>query len=79
MTKYRVYVQTTATAVVEVEVPDGVTDPDEISQIAADKGEFPTLSAKASGWGEKWSLELGDWEDVIEDGKPYVEPIAAGE
>lgn len=74
MAKYRVHVQTTASATVEVEVPDDVTDPNEISELAFDKADFPHLSAKAAGWGETWSLDLGEWEDVIEDGKPAVEP-----
>ena len=72
MTKYRVYVTTTASAVVNVEVPDDVTDPNEIAEIAFDKAEFPKLSAKASGWGESWSMEIGEWEIETENGAPYV-------
>ena len=73
MPKYKVFVQTVASATVEVEVPEGVTDPNEISELAFNQAEFPSLSANASGWGKSWSLDLGEWEDVIEDGQPVVE------
>ena len=72
MAKYRVYVTTTASGTVDVEVPDDVTDPNEIAELAYDKAEFPALSAKGSGWGEPWSLELGEWEVETEGGVPYV-------
>ena len=72
MAKYRVYVTTTASAVVDIEVPDDVTGPNEIAEIAFDKAEFPTLSAKASGWGEPWSMDIGEWEVETENGVPYV-------
>jgi len=72
MAKYRVYVTTTASGTVDIEVPDDVTDPEEIAELAYSNGELPTLSAKGSGWGEPWSLELGDWETETENGVPYV-------
>ena len=72
MAKYRVYVTTTASGTVDIEVPDDVTDPEEISEIAFSKGELPTLSAKGQGWGESWSLDLGEWEPEIENGVTYV-------
>lgn len=72
MTKYRVYVTTTASGTVDIEVPDDVTDPELIAELAFNEGTFPTLSAKGSGWGESWSLELGDWETEVEDGVAYV-------
>ena len=72
MPKYRVYLTTTASAAVDIEVPDDVTDPDEIAELAWSESEFPTLSAQASGWGRPWSLDLGEWEADIVDGIPYV-------
>jgi hypothetical protein len=72
MTKYRVYATTTASAAVDVEVPDGVTDPEEISELAFAKGLLPNLSAQASGWGQPWSIDLGEWEPEIVDGVSYV-------
>jgi hypothetical protein len=73
MPKYKVFVQTVASATVEVDVPEGMTDPNEISELAFNQAEFPSLSANASGWGRSWSLDLGEWEDVTEDGTPVVE------
>jgi hypothetical protein len=72
MAKYRVYVTTTASGTIDIEVPDDVTDPEEISEIAFSKGEWPRLSAQGSGWGQPWSLELGEWEPEIQDGAAYV-------
>jgi hypothetical protein len=72
MAKYRVYLKTTASGVVDVEVPDDVTDPEEIAELAWQEAEFPTLSAQASGWGRSWSLDLGEWETDVVDGTAYV-------
>ena len=72
MAKYRVYLTTTASAAVDIEVPDDVTDPEEISEIAWNEAEFPSLSAQASGWGQSWSMDLGEWGNEIVDGVVYV-------
>ena len=72
MPTYRVYLTTTASATVNVEVPDDVTDPEEIAELAWSEAEFPTLSAQASGWGQSWSMDLGEWETEIVDGVVYV-------
>ena len=72
MSKYRVYATTTASGYVDIEVPDDVTDPEEISEIAFAKHSLPTLGANASGWGQPWGLELGEWEPDIVDGVSYV-------
>jgi hypothetical protein len=72
MAKYRVYVTTTASGSVEIEVPDDVTDPEEISELAFSKGKLPRLSAQGAGWNEPWSLDLGEWETDIVDGVAYV-------
>jgi hypothetical protein len=57
MPKYDVYFTTQASGVVTVEADDE----EEAREKAWDE-ELPTLSAKGSGWGEPWSLELGEWE-----------------
>ncbi len=72
MAKYRVYVTTMASGAVDIEVPDDVTDPEEISELAFRKGTLPSLTAQGSGWGEPWSLELGEWEPEEQDGVAYV-------
>jgi hypothetical protein len=72
MAKYRIYVTTTASGTVDIEVPDDVTDPTEIVERAFDEGEFPSLSAQGTGWGRPWSMDLGDWEIETENGIPYV-------
>lgn len=64
MPKYRAYFQTTASATVEIDVPDGMTDPEEIADYAYTHGQMPSLGAQASGWSQPWSLDLGEWETV---------------
>lgn len=74
MAKYRVSMQTVATTVIEVEVPDDVTDPEEIAERAYEEGTFPTICAHCSGWGKDHNLDLGDeWEVSEYEGKPLVE------
>ncbi|MFT2016317.1 hypothetical protein ACMA1D_10805 [Streptomyces sp. 796.1] len=43
------------------------TDPDLIAEEAAEYGDFPTVCAQCSGWGQGFSLELGDEWEVCED------------
>lgn len=71
MPKYRVYLRTVASATVEIDVPDGMTDPEEIAEYAYDHGEAPTLGAQASGWGQPWSLDLGEWENEVHASGPH--------
>lgn len=74
MTKYRVNMQTVATTVIEIEVPDDMTDPEEIAERAADEAEFPTLCAQCAGWGRNVSLAMdGEWTVSEYEGKPLVE------
>jgi hypothetical protein len=74
MAKYRVSMQTVATTVVEIEVPDDVTDHEEIATRAAEEGEFPTICGQCAGWGRGYSLDMGDEWNVSEyEGKPLVE------
>lgn len=77
MPKYRVWLTTPAEAAIEVEVPDSVTDPEDILD-AAYEGDMPTLCAHCSGWNDSYSLGLGEaWEPVEEAGssKPLIEKI----
>lgn len=71
MPKYRVYFQTVASATVEVEVPDGMTDPEEIADYAYNRGQMPSLGAQAAGWGQSWSLDLGEWENTVHGEGPH--------
>lgn len=71
MAKYRVYVQTTASATVEVDVPDGMTDPELIAEYAHEYAEMPSLGAQASGWGQSWSMDLGEWETTDHGDGPH--------
>ena len=76
MAKYRVNMQTVATTVIEVEVPDDVTDLEEIAEIAANEGEFPTICAQCAGWGREYSLDMdGEWNVSEYEGKPLIERV----
>ena len=66
MPKYRVFLTTTASASIAVDVPEGVTDPEEIAERAWNQGE-PSLCAQCSGWGHPFDLELGEWETEIHE------------
>jgi hypothetical protein len=71
MPKYRVYLQTVASTVVEVEAEDKY---DAIEK--ATEQDMPTICAQCSGWGKSWNLELGDvWEgdDDIEQAVEEIE------
>lgn len=63
MAKYTVYLETTASMTVTVEVDDGL-DAEEAINKAIDKAyeAIPgDVCAQCSGWGQKWSLDLGEW------------------
>ena len=58
MPKYRVYLQTVASTVIEVEAEDK----NEAYELAVDQ-DMPTICGQCSGWGGDHNLELGDtWE-----------------
>lgn len=77
MAKYRVNMQTIASTSIEIEVPDDVTDLEEITERAFNEANFPTLCAQCSGWGKDYSLDLGDEWDVSEyNGEPLIERVA---
>jgi hypothetical protein len=66
-----VYLTTTASLSVEVEVDDDL-DEYEAGEDAIEKAleKAPKeVCASCSGWGKKWSFDLGPW-DVLEDEKP---------
>jgi hypothetical protein len=69
--KYRVYLTTTASATLDVEVPDDLGE-DEAREQAIEEAiqEAPSgVCASCSGYGQEWSLELGgDWDVVPADG-----------
>lgn len=58
MTKYRVYLQTVASTVIEVEAEDK----DDAYEKAIVQ-DMPRLCAHCSGWGKSWNMDLSDvWE-----------------
>jgi hypothetical protein len=62
--KYTVYMQTTASAAVTVEVDDDLAGEEALQQaldLAYDA--VPSeVCAQCSGWGKNYSLDLADWE-----------------
>lgn len=64
MPKYRVPMTTYANATIVVETDK--TDPEEIFEEALAQGG-PGVCAQCSGWGQSYSLEIGDdWEPVTD-------------
>jgi hypothetical protein len=72
MTKYRVYLQTVASTVIEVEAEDK----NEAYEIAADQ-DMPRICAQCSGWGSDQNLELGDVWEGDDDIEKAVEEVKA--
>jgi len=65
MTKYRVFLTTTASLSVNVEIDDAKMDEDEAREAAIEEAhqEAPSgVCAQCSGWGRSWGLDLGEWE-----------------
>lgn len=65
MSKYTVYMDTTASLAVHVEIDDSGMDERQASEAAIEAAysEAPRgICAQCSGWGEQWSLDLGGWE-----------------
>jgi len=56
MPKYRVYLTTTASATVYVEAEN----PDDAIDLAYEEGPAG-ICAHCSGWGQNWSVDLGEW------------------
>ena len=62
MNKYRVYLQATADLSVVVEAED----PEEALDLAYESRQY--LCSQCAGWGESWSLDIGEWEAAGEPG-----------
>lgn len=58
--KYRVWLETVASTVIEVEAEDE----EQAKDLAYEEG-MPSLCAQCSGWGQDQNLELGDAWDVV--------------
>jgi len=78
MAKYSVPMTTWASTTVEIEVPDDMTDPEQIAEIAERQlhaDGIPSLCHQCAGgtrYGSQ-NLEIGDeWEAAETDGKPGV-------
>ena len=70
MAKYTVYLTTTASMTVEVEVDDEGKDLDDVTDEAIDKAFAIAprdVCGQCSGWRQKWSLDLGEFEAVDEN------------
>lgn len=75
MSKYRVYLGTGASLTVTVEIADDV-DPDEAKEQAIEKAfdiAPSSVCAQCSGWGQPYSLDLGEW-DIEKYNDKEVEP-----
>ena len=77
MARYSVPMTTWASTVVDVDVPDDITDPEQIAELAlqqmAEEGGPSLCHQCASGRRGSGGLELGDeWGAVQHDGKPEV-------
>jgi hypothetical protein len=68
--KYRVYLQTIASFSMEVEVDDDLDQQAaKEAAIEAAYDEAPNnVCAQCTGWGQKWSLDLGGEWEVAKDG-----------
>lgn len=75
MATYAVTLITNASTVVEVTVPDDVTDPTTIAELAIEENRGPNLCHQCSGGGRSNGQELtigDDWEPVMFDGTPSI-------
>jgi hypothetical protein len=76
MAKYTVYLETTASMTVTVEVDDNLNE-DDAREAAMEEAfqEAPSgVCAQCSGWKEKWNLDLGEWEVARETDGKEVQP-----
>lgn len=83
--KFKVNVQTYASATVIANVPDeklvelardlektvDELTPDDVTDYVYEYMETPTICAQCSGWGQSHSLELGDDWDIVEGSERY--------
>lgn len=76
MTAYRVYFTATANLAVKVEINDDGLDPAEARDVAIEAAynEQPSgICAQCSGWGQPWSIDLGEFE--ADQGDEAVEKV----
>lgn len=62
MPKYRVYLETGASLSVTVDAEDE----EAAAEAAFESGQY--LCAQCSGWGQNWTVDLGEW-DLADDVK----------
>lgn len=64
MAKYQVYLSTTASLSVSVDISTEGLDEDEIEEAAIEAAfnHNHYICAQCSGWGRKHSFDLGEWE-----------------
>lgn len=68
--KYRVWFSSVASSSVVVEADDA----SEAREKAEGEFPHPSICAKCAGWGEKYSMDLGEWElDESDDGVMAVD------
>jgi len=72
--KYRIYMETTASTAITVEVADDLDD-DEARDAAIDAAyeNLPDLCARCSGWGQAAGIELSEWD--LEEGEDAVAKV----
>lgn len=58
MPKYRVHYVSTASSTVVVEAEDAIA----AREAAEEVFEDPSICAQCSGWGQSYSVDLGEWE-----------------
>lgn len=63
MPKYRVYYTTVASISVVVEADDAFS----AREAADERFPDPSICAQCSGWGQDYSLDLGEWEQDESD------------
>lgn len=79
MPTYRVYLETTASLTIDVDIPDDV-DPEEAGEqaiekaLAAAKRNHHDVCANCAGWRQSWSLDLGEWDVAREQDGNDIEP-----
>lgn len=75
MAEYKVYLVTTASATITVDIPDD-TPKDEIIETAYDAAYdvVPELCAQCAGWKQEHDLELGEWDISTDSNGVYLAP-----
>ncbi len=80
MAEYTVYLSTVASGAVRVTVSDDMDD-DEAREKAIEEAfaQMPNnVCAQCSGWRERWSLDLGEWDVATEQDGTEIAPERTG-